>query len=239
MKARLFLQIAGMATMGFFSGARAAAPSRDMPGVPSDLPSLENRLAVEPDHAATLLRAALEYHDRAAFDDEEGRRMLRRARETVAVLLRVDPGSVPGRALEGSCVVISAREPLWPPARLRRVREGNRLMDAAVAADPNDADARFIRCSNNLFLPDFFDRRKTVEEDFQWLRERVDRGDFTEEFRQYVLLYHGLALLRRGDRQQALVLWEAGLRIRPQSPVAAELGDAIAGTSPLARQALR
>jgi hypothetical protein len=113
------------------------------------------------------------------------------------------------------------------------VRDGIVIMDEAITMNPDDADARFTRASNNLFLPDFFKRRHVVEEDFQWLQSRADRGEFPVEFRQYVFLYHGLARKRWGEQDRAESLWKAGLAINPKTKVAEELRKELAGKTAL------
>lgn len=209
--------------------AWAAATARgDLPTI-SDLATLESRLGTESTNSPLLLRAALEYHNRAAFGSEDCSRWLSQSRSCLDRILQLDPQNTFARTLLGSAVVISAREAFWPGAKIRRVREGLALMDAALASDPENADARFTRASNNLFLPGLFQRESVVREDFAWLQERADRGEFAADFRQYVFLYHGRAQVRWGEAERARSLWEAGIAIDPNSKVAAELREALGG----------
>lgn len=213
----------------------AAATSKGMPDLPSDLALLEARLEQEPTNTMVLIRTALEYHNQAAFGGEGQTKLLKRSKNCLNALLELDPQNTFARTLLGSATVISAREPFWPGAKIRRVREGLALMDAALKENPDDADARFTRASNNLFLPDLFDRKSVVQSDFAWLQERADRGDFAVDFRQYVYLYHGYAQKRWGQKERALQLWEQGLAVDPTTKVAEELRRELSGHSDLAQ----
>ena len=212
-----------------------AATSKGTDLLPSDLAVLEQRIAQEPTNVVVLVWTALQYHNQAAFGAPDSSKVLKRARAVLESALVADPGNTFARTLLGSAIVISAREPIWPGTRIRRVREGLAVMDTALRENPDDPDARFTRASNNLFLPDLFHRRETVRADFAWLQERADRGEFAPDFRQYVFLYHGYALKRWGDTKRARELWEAGLNIAPSSKVAAELRHELEGHSDLAR----
>ncbi|MFZ9855225.1 MAG: tetratricopeptide repeat protein [Limisphaerales bacterium] len=205
----------------------------DSSHLPSDLPALEAYIAANPTNNLALIRTALEYHNKAAFGGKVAKQLVQQTKDCLNKVLQVEPTNAFAKALLGSVVVVSAREPFWPLAKIRRVRDGIVIMDEAIAMNPNDADARFTRASNNLFLPDFFNRRDVVEEDFQWLQSRADRGEFPVEFRQYVFLYHGLARKRWDEKERAESLWKTGLAINPNTKVADELRKELAGKSAL------
>ncbi len=205
----------------------------DSSHLPSDLPALEAYIATHPTNNLALIRVALEYHNQAAFGGKVARKLIQQTKDCLEKVLAVEPRNAFAKALLGSAVVVSAREPFWPGAKIKRVRDGIVIMDEAIAMNPDDADARFTRASNNLFLPGFFDRRDVVEEDFRWLQARADRGEFPIEFRQYVFLYHGLAWKRWGEKERAEKLWKSGLAIDPKTRVAEELRKEMAGKSAL------
>ncbi|MEN9734344.1 MAG: hypothetical protein RLZ45_2339 [Verrucomicrobiota bacterium] len=205
----------------------------DSSHLPAELPALEAYIAAHPTNTLALIRTALEYHNKAAFGGKAAKKLIDQTKDCLEKVLAVEPRNAFAKALLGSAVVVSAREPFWPGAKIRRVRDGIVIMDEAIAMNPDDADARFTRASNNLFLPDFFKRRHVVEEDFQWLQSRADRGEFPVEFRQYVFLYHGLARKRWDEQARAEALWKAGLAIDPKTKVAEELRKELAGKTAL------
>jgi hypothetical protein len=221
--------------LGVLPALGAATSKGNMASLPSDLPVLEARLAADPTNVLILVRTALECHNRAAFGSDDSGALLKRARSCLETVLQQEPGNTFARTLLGSAIIISAREPIWPGTRIRRVREGLAVMDAALLQNPDDADARFTRASNNLFLPDLFKRKEWVREDFNWLQERADRQEFAPDFRQYVYLYHGSAQKRWGDMARARALWEAGLKVDPGSREADELRKELEGHSELGR----
>ncbi|HAB18003.1 MAG TPA: hypothetical protein PLX89_03955 [Verrucomicrobiota bacterium] len=226
-----------IAVLCLFSALRsfAGATADGSPSLPSDLAGLEARLAADPTNVAVLVRVALEYHNEAGLGGDEAPAKLKQARTCLETALKQQPTNTFARTLLGSAIIMSAREPFWFGAKLRRVHEGMALMDAALSENPDDPDARFTRASNNMFLPDRFQRREVVRTDFEWLQTRAERGEFAADFRQYVYLYHGFAHHRWGEKKRARELWEAGLAIDPKSKVADELRCELSGKSGLAR----
>jgi len=192
----------------------------------------ERQLAVNPTNQMALVQLAKAHHNQATLGAKDSEFHIAKARAYLGRLLALNPKHAFGRALLGSTTVLTAREAFWPGTKIKRVREGIVLLDAAIADFPDDPDARFTRAVNNLFLPDMFERRTIVEADFQWLCERTDRGEFEAEFRQYACLYHGRALARWAAPGRAKERWQRGLEIDPKSKVADELRRELAGLKP-------
>jgi hypothetical protein len=69
-------------------------------------------------------------------------------------------------AYRGALVTLQAKHAAWPPRKLRYMREGLALLDGAVAAAPDAAEARYLRLMSCYYLPSFFGRRGSVREDF-------------------------------------------------------------------------
>ncbi len=187
----------------------------------------EAKLAAQPTNTVVLVALGKLCHNRATLDGPDAGEALKLAEKYLDQLLRIDPHHAFGRALLGSATVITAKEAWLPTTKISRVRRGLAVMDAAVNDAPDDENARFTRASNNLFLPDFFDRKGIVLADFTWLQERVGQGRFDAEFRQYVCLYHGRAQVKFGDKAKAEKLWRSGIAIDPKSKVADELRSAL------------
>lgn len=189
----------------------------------ADLSAAQAKLAAQPTNTTVLIALGKLCHNRATKDGPDAGEALKLAQNYLHQLLKLNPHHAFGRALLGSATVITAKEAWLPTTKISRVRRGLAELDAAVKEAPEDENARFTRASNNLFLPDFFDRKAIVLADFAWLQERVDKGRFDPEFRQYVCLYHGVALAKFGDRVKAEKIWMAGIAIDPKSKVADEL----------------
>ena len=206
-------------------------PSRATNPLPPSVEPFELRLAAQPTNVVLLVEAARACHNEATKGGREAPALVKRSKEHLKLALRQDPQNTFAQALLGSATILSARDAIWVGTKLRRVREGLALMDAALVANPDDHHARFTRASNNLFLPEMFDRKAVVVADFNWLQERADRGEFEGEFRQYVFLFHGRAQQRFGDATRVAGLWEAGIAVDPGSPVADELRRELAALS--------
>ena len=188
----------------------------------------EAKLAAQPTNCAVLLALGKLCHNRATLKVPDAGDAVALAEKYLKRLLQLEPRHAFGRALLGSTIVLTAKEAWLPTTKISRVHRGLAEMDAALKDSPDDENARFTRASNNLFLPDFFDRKDIVMADFAWLQERADKGRFEPEFRQYVVLFHGQAQEKYGDKVRARKLWRAGLAIDPKSKVADELRHALA-----------
>jgi hypothetical protein len=69
------------------------------------------------------------------------------------------------RAYEGSFRALLGKHGGWPGERLRNLREGNALMDSAVAEAPDDVAVRYIRLMSGFYLPGFLGRGEKVDAD--------------------------------------------------------------------------
>ncbi len=198
---------------------------------PSDFARSQAKLAGNPKDIAALVALGKLCHNRGTLDVPDAADAVELARKYLGEALKIDPKHAFARALLGSTTVLTARQAWLPTTKISRVRKGIAEMDAALKDSPEDPDARFTRASNNMFLPDLFDRKAVVIADFAWLQERVDQGKFDVEFRQYVCLFHGRAQSKLGDKAKAKAkaksLWRAGIAIDPASKVSDELRRAL------------
>ena len=165
-------------------------------------------------------------HQQAITGDSEAVKL---AEQYLTELKRVEPTNAFGQALLGSTTVMKARDAFLPTTKLKWVRQGCAVLDAAAKMASEDPNVRFTRASNNLFLPDLCGRKEIVRQDFEWLSARALDGPSTlpQGFRQYVALYHGIALRKWGDLPAAKAKWKMGLTLAPDSPVAAEIQAAM------------
>ena len=193
----------------------------------SDLARWQAKLAGNPKDIGALVALGKLCHNRGTLDVPDAADAVDLARKYLGEALEIDPKHAFARALHGSATVLTAKQAWLPTTKISRVRKGIAEMDAALKDSPEDPDARFTRASNNMFLPDLFDRKAVVTADFAWLQERVDQGKFDVEFRQYVCLFHGRAQTKLGDKPKAESLWRAGIAIDPASKVADELRRAL------------
>jgi len=69
----------------------------------------------------------------------------------------------------GSATTMLARDSWNPITRLSAVWEGTKLIDTAVARDPDNVTVRFVRANNSMKLPQFFNRAHYAKTDLQHL----------------------------------------------------------------------
>jgi tetratricopeptide (TPR) repeat protein len=77
------------------------------------------------------------------------------------------PGDAEILAYFGSARTMVARDSWNPVTKMSAVRDGMRLIDAAVSRDPDNITVRLVRAGNSLRLPKIFDRRSYAKEDYE------------------------------------------------------------------------
>jgi len=74
-------------------------------------------------------------------------------------------------AYEGALITLRAKHNLWPPTRLRHLREGLAILDESVAHEPAHAEVRYLRLLSCYYLPAILGRGDSVREDLAALAE--------------------------------------------------------------------
>lgn len=132
------------------------------------------------------------------------------------------------QAYLGSVYTLDSRD-AWPgPGKLTYLKNGGKLMDGAVAADPNNPAVRFVRAIDYYELPFFFGKGQTARDDFQILLKQVDGEVKTPyklntETQQAIYYYAGLSLKKLSQVPQAKDAWERGLKLDPKSALATKI----------------
>jgi tetratricopeptide (TPR) repeat protein len=132
------------------------------------------------------------------------------------------------QAYLGSVYTLDSRD-AWPgPGKLTYLRNGGKLMDAAVAAAPDNPAVRFVRAIDYFELPWFFGKGETARNDFQILLKQVDgeiKSPYTlnTETQQAIYYYAGLSFKQLSQLPQAKDAWERGLKLDPNSALAAKI----------------
>lgn len=118
-------------------------------------------------------------------------------------------------AYRGALVTLRAKHGLWPPARLRHLREGLAILDRSVAARPDHPEIRYLRLLSCYFLPGILGRGETVREDFDALATLLPaaRDAYPPELYgtmvRFVLENGGLEAGRRRPLEAALAAADA------------------------------
>jgi hypothetical protein len=113
-------------------------------------------------------------------------------------------------AYRGALVTLRAKHGVWPPSRLSHLREGLRMLDAAVASHPDQAEIRYLRLLSCYFLPGILGRSGSVREDFDALARLLPgaRASFPPELYdtmvRFVLERGEVDAQAQGELQEAL-----------------------------------
>ena len=132
------------------------------------------------------------------------------------------------QAYLGSVYTLDSRD-AWPgPGKLTFLRNGGALMDAAVAAAPDNPAVRLVRAIDYFELPAIFGKRQTARLDFELLMkqiEGVEKSPYTLDVatQQAIYYYAGMSFYQLSDYDQAKDAWGRGLKLDPAS----ELGGKI------------
>jgi tetratricopeptide (TPR) repeat protein len=132
------------------------------------------------------------------------------------------------QAYLGSVYTLDSRD-AWPgPGKLTYLRNGGKLLDAAVAAAPDNPAVRFVRAIDYYELPFFFGKGQTARDDFQILLKQVDGEIKTPyvlntETQQAIYYYAGLSFKHLSQLPQAQDAWQRGLKLDPNSALATKI----------------
>ncbi len=146
----------------------------------------------------------------------------KQAHAALAELEQAYPGDAVAKAYHGSLQLLDAAHN-WAIWNLhKQASEGLALLDAAVAAAPDEPEARFIRAATSWHLPGFYHRKAQCEADFALLAGRAEedarRGKLPPELAAATYNYWGQILVGRNDRNGARGAFSTAVRIAPQSP---------------------
>jgi hypothetical protein len=177
-----------------------------------------------------LIKQVQARHERAVKGD---------AKETKALTTdlekwtREQPDNHLLQAYLGSVYTLDSRD-AWPgPGKLTYLRNGGKLMDAAVTAAPDNPAVRFVRAIDYFELPFFFGKGSIARDDFQILLKQIDgeiKTPFTLniETQQAIYYFAGLSFKQLSQVPQAKAAWQQGLALDSNSDLGKKIGDELA-----------
>ncbi len=127
----------------------------------------------------------------------------------------------------GSLLTIKSGKAFPGPSKLRYLKEGVLMMDAAVEKSGGDPAVRFVRAVNNYMLPTFVRRRDEARADFMILIGQLADPKvseiFDEQTRQAICYFAGMSFKQEKERERAKEAWELGLAINRDSDLAKKI----------------
>jgi hypothetical protein len=131
------------------------------------------------------------------------------------------------QAYLGSVYTLRSRDAFPGPGKLKYLKDGLKIMDAAVESDPDSLPPRFVRAVNNYSLPGFCMRRDTARADFKRLLGELEKPDASAtldmETRQAIYYFAGLSYKQTRDPVQAREAWQRGWNLAPTSSLAGKI----------------
>lgn len=123
---------------------------------------------------------------------------------------------------------------LWKKHALSK--QGIELMDAAVAAVPNDLEVRFVRAATTFELPPFFHRRTQSEQDFKFLSDRAEdavREKTLDPKLAAASLYFYAEFMREAKKEEvAAAFWKRAIHLAPASRAARDSEEELKKIAP-------
>ena len=125
----------------------------------------------------------------------------------------------------GSARTLLAGETWNPITRVRGVAEGARLLDAAVAAAPDNVTIRFVRADTSLRLPAFFNRVHHARGDLERVLALVGDPRLSPARLAEAHFKLGEAYRIENDRRRARAQWTQAVAAAPGSRWALAAGQ--------------
>jgi tetratricopeptide (TPR) repeat protein len=160
------------------------------------------------------------WHHRAVQADDND--PIDRAINRFEAALETDPDDHLARVYLGSAHTLRAAETFWGPSKLKYLRRGEKLMNRAVEAAPDNPRVRFIRAVNAYRVPERFKQRPTAVADFSKLLPVAESGGhgLGRRERQAILYYAWLTFSEEDHPGEARRARAACIRIDPDSEYA-------------------
>lgn len=121
-----------------------------------------------------------------------------------------DPDNHLVAAYYGSVTTLLGRDAIDPAEKFQKALKGNKILDRAVASDPNNHEIRILRGYVSYRLPEmYFHRTATAVEDFNYLVSSYEQDNsvFSREFYWQLLFDLGAAYKTLGQKQEAESTW--------------------------------
>lgn len=131
------------------------------------------------------------------------------------------PDAVVPQAYLGATNMMASAHSRWLPTKGQLARTGLKQLDAAVAADPENVEVRFLRGMTSYNLPGFFERGAIAAEDLAFVAGRAKEAVASQQLLPgqgaAALYHHGLLREVAKDRATARQAWQDAIAIAPDS----------------------
>ena len=179
----------------------------------------EGLLRARPNDPQALKALGIAYHNLGAQKASGAVAKAVKYLEQARALL---PGDAEVLAYFGSSRTMVARDSWNPITKLSAVREGAKLIDMAVAKDPDNVTVRFVRTNNSLKLPRVFNRAHYAKSDLRHLLTlSAPEGGKAMMFSPQMIaeIHFKLGEIYKGEDEEQLAKdhWTKAVEIAPNS----------------------
>jgi hypothetical protein len=150
--------------------------------------------------------------------------------EELEAVVRAQPQNQLAHVYLGSSYTLRSRDIAIGPEKLRLLRRGIAVMDAAVQAAPDDAQVWLVRALTDEALPFFAGRGEMARAEFLALAEMAATTQTPIGARDWQLLYlhAGQVAQKEGDKERASKYFRIGLTKKSNPELTAQLQAALA-----------
>jgi hypothetical protein len=208
----------------FFIGSVLSLSAQTNPAPTSPAPATNAPTQRDP-FSDPLIKQIQSRHEKAVYGDTKETKALTADLEKWT---KEQPTNYLLEAYLGSVYTLDSRDAWIGPGKLDYLRNGGKCLDAAVTAAPDNPAVRLIRAIDYYQLPFFFGKGKAANDDFQILVKQLN-GEMKmpyalePETRQGMYYYAGLSFKQSSQVPQAKDAWQRGLKLAPNSPMAAKI----------------
>lgn len=153
-----------------------------------------------------LLDEAIQLHQKGTGGDKDA---VKKAYDLLKRLHEQEPENSLVEAYLGSAISLLGRDAISPNERFKLAIKGVKMLDKAIAKDPENIDIRSLRAYVSFRLPEmYFHRTEKAIEDFEYLISRYeqDQDIFSQEYYQQLLRDLETAYENMGRKQQAQLI---------------------------------
>lgn len=137
--------------------------------------------------------------------------------------LRLEPKNNEIKAWLGSATLIRARD-VWVLEQPGYLNTGSSIMDAAVSAEPDNIDIRWIRVNTYSHLPSFLGKDSIVVSDLEFILGKI-QGTGDKEVLQDTYYKLGLVYKKANNTAKAKENFKLAVELAPTSDIATKIAQ--------------
>lgn len=185
------------------------------PAAKEGLKTLLPQYETDPRNVELLIKIGICYHSLGGAGDAGA---VIKSIDFFNKALRLEPKNNEIKAWLGSVTLIRARD-VWVLEQPKYLSTGSVIMDAAVAAEPDNIDIRWIRVNTYSHLPSFLGKDSIVVSDLEFILGKM-QGTGNKELLQDTYYRLGLAYKKVNNTAKAKENFNLAIELLPEAEIA-------------------